>query len=1283
MPITGSVSPRIRTFLLALAFAVGVLPTAGATASPMASAFSVASACVPAAGPYALVGTDDIAPAVSGWQRTVPLAGTGVDNWEWKVDCGATQTATSGNIAIPGDGAHTLSHRAQESGGGAWTPWVDDTINIDTGIPTNTSAPATGWVRGPYNFSVTGTDTRSPVSYEWRDGSTGPFTAGSSATVTGTGTHTFYTAVVDAAGNRNERADTIKIDSTAPTDNTTAPTGWQHNTVDITVAGADADSGLSFVSWDVDGTVNNGANGVVLHITQQGTHTVKTKIVDNAGNDSGWTTHIVQVDINNPVDTTSVPSGWVQTGTANINVTATDTNGSGVVRIQWDLDNNASSGDVAGPGPVPVAVTGDGVHTLKTRITDAMGDVSGWNTYSIRIDTVNPTDTTSVSSGWLPQSSLQVTIQGTDAHSGVDHIEFKLDNVPGVTTGTASQVINVAGQGEHVLETRVVDKAGNTSPWTARPVRLDATSPDNVTPVIGSTGWRTTSYSVVLNGSDSLSGIDSVYWKVDGGSEHSGTVAVETATVSGNGPHVLQTRVKDVAGNFSGWRSETIKIDNIAPTDTTTYPSAPVPNNRKVPVTGTDADSGIAGVQWQIDSDEVKTSAQAVILGSNGPHTLKTRVQDSAGNWSNWRNGTVTINTLLPMDDTDPPVDTTSIATNWRTGAYTATVSGDDNGGSGVDYIEWRVDGSTIDSGPSGSTFTVSGDGVHQIETRVWDHVALHSEWRTQTLKIDQTQPVITTVAPTGWTGTRTVTLSASDVTSGVEHIEYQIDNASWVTISGASGSFTLSGEGDFTVRQRAYDVAGQAAAISTFHYKIDTVVPVSTTAAAPTAWQTTALALPLTGTDAASGFDHGEWRVDGGTVHTGSTATVSTQGTQLLETRVVDLAGNVSAWRPETIKIDTVKPVNTTVLPSAPWIKTNFSTTVTGTDATPGSGFDRIEYKLDGPTVVTTPGVSITADGPHTLLSRVIDLAGNASDWRTDSIGIDKTAPTLAVDCGSEAWRNTPAACTVTSDGGPSGLPTLTGQIGSGSVDAITGGAYTVDADGSLTINFHAVDGAGNENLATAKVNIDHTSPAPAVDCGPGAGTTWSCRATAVDGLSGIASLAYSVDGSVPVAPAADGSFTVNKGVVTVYAADKAGNGAASAPLGLADRTPPAPPADDTDDTDAAPTPRTRSEAVLLRKGGSTAARLIGQLSIASLPTKTTVDLRPLAIGKGTFQFVFKITAGKKTKTVTKTQTIKTGYSTRILVALGASTKTSVALTVRMKSGKRWTTYAAGSAKL
>ena len=241
-----------------------------------------------------------------------------------------------------------------------------------------------------------------------------------------------------------------------------------------------------------------------------------------------------------------------------------------------------------------------------------------------------------------------------------------------------------------------------------------------------------------------------------------------------------------------------------------------------------------------------------------------------------------------------------------------------------------------------------------------------------------------------------------------------------------------------------------------------------------------------------------------------------------------------------------------------------------------------------------------------------------------------------------------------------------------------VVDGSYAVDGGGRRPPSrFRAVDGAGNETTASADVKVDTTPPTRRGQVRHrSSGADYTCTASATDAVSGVASLAWSVDGSVPVSIANGGTFTVAKGSVVVYATDNAGNGTGPR---LRSRSPIAPlrrPAGE-------PTPRTRSEAVLLRKGGAPSARLVGQLAISSTPTSTTVDLRPLAIGKGSFQFVFKIKSGKKSKTFTKTQTVKTGYSTRITVGARRLQPTSVTLTVRKKSGKRWVTHASAAAKL
>ncbi len=1274
--------PRIRILLAPLALALLIAPAQASAAS---------SFCGAGIGPFAATGVDTTAPS-SAWQKgspagtvDIPLTGTGVDGFEWKVNCGTvTAVAGNGTASIVGDGTYRFTHRAQETGTGIWTDWVDSFVLIDSTTPANTTVPlSTSWRKGPATVPVLASnDTGSPVHPEWRDGVSGPWTLSGSASVNGTGTHQLMTAAVDAAGNRDERTDVVKIDNDVPVDTTVTPAaGWHDGAVDVDVEGTDAHSGMvgGHVEWQIDSQApGSGPEGTTVTLNTHGQHVFKTRVVDAVGNSTSWVSRDVWVNLQGPGDTTVYPTTWFTTPSTVVNLTASPNGAPGIKKIEWRLDTNTTGQTAAGVTTVGVTVSGDGVHRLEVRITDDWDRVLDWQSHDIKIDTVNPTDTTDVATGWLPYSSLNVTVRGTDAHSKIERVEWRIDggNVDSAT-GSSYDVV-VGGQGVHTIETRVVDNAGLASGWTSHTIKLDSTLPTNTTPAVPA-GWRNTPYSVVLNGTDALSGVASVGWKLQlegelEGAEQLGTRGVETVTITADGTHTLNTRVHDVAGNPSGWRTETIKIDTVLPTDTTVYPSAPVGNRHLITFVPHDDRSGVAGIEWKLDNGTVKTAASVNVTGE-GDHTISVRVKDNAGNWSAWADHSVTVSLAL---DTTAPTDTTVVPTNWRTTDYPVVVSAtDDIDGKGVDYVEWRVDGNPVASGPSPSTFTVSTDGVHEIETRAWDKAENVSVWRTQTLKVDKTLPVDATTLSTDWSKTRTITLSATDATSGVQKIEYKINGGSLTTISAASGDVVLPADGTFTIETRVYDVAGQKTGWKSQVYKVDTVVPVNTTAAAPTAWQTSALSLALTGADVGgSGVDHGEWRVDGGATQSGSPALVETEGTQQLETRVVDKAGNVSAWRPETVKVDHTKPVNTTPLPDAAWRKTNYAVTVTGTDATPGSGVGHVEYKLDGGSAVSSSSVSITTEGAHTLESRIVDNAGNLSEWRPDAIGIDKTVPTLAVDCGSAAWRNAAPTCGVSAAGGLSGLPTLTAAIGSGAAVPVVDGKFTVAAEGTSTINFRAVDGAGNQTLASATVKVDTAAPSAAVTCVVGAGTSWVCTPTGGDALSGLGSLAYSVNGSAP-APVSPGSaFAVQKGTVLVYATDVAGNMAASAPVTLADRTPPPPVAE-------APTPRSTSEAVLMRKSSANSSRLLGQLAISSLPTGTTVDLRPLALGKGKFQIVIKVTTGKKTKTVTKTQTAKAGYSQRISVRVPAAADTSVALTVRKRSGSRWVSYAAATAKL
>jgi hypothetical protein len=1243
---------------------------------------SATSACGNDGLPHAPASQDQTVVSNTSWQKgspagsvDIPLAGNSVDAFEYKVNCGSAITVfgASGTATVAAEGNNRFSHRARDSVTADWTDWVDEYVRIDSVDPINTTPViSSDWRRGPTaTFPVTATDATSAPHAEWRvDG--GSWTSSGTATVSGGGTHTLDTAAVDEAGNRKEIAFTVKLDDVAPTDTTdTAPVGWQDHAVDLKVDGTDADSGVDHVEWQIDAqTPGSGPDGTIVQIATQGQHVFRTRVVDEVGNVSAWRSQDVWVDIAGPVDLTAAPATWYTTPSVTLDIVGEEDE-YGIKRIQWRLDG-AQTGDVMYPlnDTVPVTVSGDGVHELEVRMTDGNDRVLEWHTHLIKIDTVHPVDNTTIAAGWLPYSSLNVNVRGTDANSAIQRVEWRIDG-GNVDSATSDQHdVTVSGDGVHTLETRVVDNAGLASAWVPRTIKLDATAPTNLTPV-APTGWRNTPYSVVLDGADALSGVASVSWKVQlqgmaEGGENVGSAGHEMATINQDGSHTLSTRVRDIGGTASAWRTETIQIDRVLPTDNTTYPSAPVGNRHVITFNGQDDRSGVAAVEWKLDGATTAKTNPSVTISGEGPHMLEVRVRDNAGNYSAWVTHTITVQ-LGP--DTTAPTDDTAIPTQWRTSAYDIVLAAtDDIDGVGVDRIEYLIDDQEIADGHPGDTVKVSDDGVHTVMTRVWDKAENHTAWKTQTLKIDKTRPVDESTIASGWVNSRTITFKATDATSGIDRITYDVAGPTPATgtITGDTGGITLATDGVYTISYSIFDNAGQRLNRSV-QYKADTVNPVNTSAAAPTAWQRPSLSLALTGTDAASGIDHGEWRVNGGTVKSGSPAVVTSEGTQAFETRVVDKAGNASPWRPETIKVDHTAPANTTAAPSSAWRNSAYSRTVTGVDAV--SGVQRVEYTVDGGGTQTSGTVTISGEGVHTLASRIVDNAGNASEWRTDTIGIDQTVPALAADCGTTAWRNTQPTCSVSATGGLSGLAGVTADG-----NAVVDGAYSVPGQGAQTIHFRAVDVAGNESVATAEVKIDGSAPSPAVNCSPDAGTAWTCTASASDSISGVSGLAYSVDGSAP-APVGNGAtFPVAKGSVTVYATDAAGNGAASKAVSLADRsTPP-----------AAPTPRTKSEAVLLRKGGAaTAARLIGQLAISALPDSTTVDLRPLAIGKGTFRFTFKLKTGSKTKTDTKTQKIKTGYSKRIRIVLPAAAKTSVALTVKRKQGRRWASYATSAAKL
>ncbi|MEV4765466.1 plastocyanin/azurin family copper-binding protein, partial [Micromonospora chokoriensis] len=174
----------------------------------------------------------------------------------------------------------------------------------------------------------------------------------------------------------------------------------------------------------------------------------------------------------------------------------------------------------------------------------------------------------------------------------------------------------------------------------------------------------------------------------------------------------------------------------------------------------------------------------------------------------------------------------------------------------------------------------------------------------------DTTPPTVTaTVAgdqdPDGnYLGAATVTVTATDADSGVETVEYQVDDTSFTPYT---EPVRVTAVGDHSVQFRATDQAGNTSAVGSVSFRIvepgeeDTAPPEVKAALAGDRdgdgnYVGTATAT-LTATDAGSGVATIEYSLDGAAFTAYSSPVVVTAvGMHMLHYRATDVAGNTSA---------------------------------------------------------------------------------------------------------------------------------------------------------------------------------------------------------------------------------------------------------------------------------------------------------------------------------------------------------------------------------------------------
>lgn len=290
-----------------------------------------------------------------------------------------------------------------------------------------------------------------------------------------------------------------------------------------------------------------------------------------------------------------------------------------------------------------------------------------------------------------------------------------------------------------------------------------------------------------------------------------------------------------------------------------------------------------------------------------------------------------------------------------------------------------------------------------------------------------------------------------------------------------------------------------------------------------------------------------------------GSPITFASEGgNQTQQVIVSDQAGNSAIFTSPVVKIDWTAPVTTSSLSgqvgNGGWYTGAVQLFLPAAD--PLSGIRNTYYQLDGRATQTYVGpVTVSTDGSHAVSYWSVDAAGNTEAQQSVAFNIDTGKPTTQATVSgtpsSNGWYQNSVQVTLTASDGASGVANSYYVVDGGPTQTYTS-AFDVSGDGSHVVNYWSVDAVGNaEQPHSLTVKIDGSAPSTQLSVSGTAGDNGWYRSPSVqvflpsaDGLSGVASTYYSLDGGAVQTYA--GPFTLpgnSQHQVTFWSVDKVGN--------------------------------------------------------------------------------------------------------------------------------------------
>ena len=583
---------------------------------------------------------------------TVTDGGTGVSSVEYKLDAEAwvaTTASGSADLEDLAEGEHTFSIRAEDNAGNPATlpvQFVVDTLDptVEITSPTDGAVVTSEDVTVEYTVDGTGTDIVSVESSV--DGGAWEPADESSTTVESLdeGIHTVDIRATDEAGHEGTAGVEFTVEFAAPT-------------IAVTITAPDDDALLSTDSVTVEWTVSDGEATVQVKLDDgswqpatgdsatftdlsDGEHEVYVWATDG-GSGEGEDSVTFTVDTTPPTVDITAPAedAVLDSGSVVVSWTASDAE-----TTERSIDGGVSWVVVTGTS-VTISSLADGEYTVSIRVTDLAGH-SATDSVSFVIDTTLPiVEISAPEEGAIVEADVTVEWTTDDGSgSGVETVEVRIDEGTWTEVDGSSYAFTDLTVGEHVVEVRATDVAGNegttdsvtftvaAEPVDTTPPTLSITSPTN------GSSLGSSSVTVTWSASDAGSGIDTIEVMIDAGSWTTVTGSSRLFADLSEGAHIVSVRATDSAGN-SATASVTFMVDTVGPSLSITSPEDDWETGEDavtVTWTCTDVGCGIDRVEVRIDDGtyiSVGTASERAFSSLEaGEHTVDVRAYDKAGN---------------------------------------------------------------------------------------------------------------------------------------------------------------------------------------------------------------------------------------------------------------------------------------------------------------------------------------------------------------------------------------------------------------------------------------------------------------------------------------------------------------------------------------------------------------------------------------------------------------------------------------------------------------------------